>query len=407
MTAIRTLVAATVLLAGATMAQAQCTGDCNNSGDVAVNELVLGVNIALDRATLDQCPSFDVDNSGSVAVNELVTGVNNLLRDLCGDPATPTPTTSGGATPTPTVPAGPASCTFDGAAGPNQSLLGLCLLGQCIPPYGASGEFGVECAEGSGAGGAGTRDCSCSFIRFDPVEIPGVGFACVTAPESGECPDGVQDCNGTTSVNIDSVTDHETGPCSGNADCATKCDAYCAGLEPAKVRFSAACESFCQGGDRVNEPCECDNIPAATCNPASTLFCPNSSCEGKDNEADIDCHCQCIDESFGDTANAAGSMRCRLPTAIRVESGLPCDGQGVLVRLPPLCAPLTTGTNVTFLNHLNELTDVAEPAPLEGSPVACSVIDGGSVSDMVMVGNLTFFDSTVGDIISQLTLKCQ
>lgn len=56
-----------------------CLGDCDESGMVAVNELVTGVNIALDRATLDRCPSFDGNQSLRVEVNELVTGVNHSL----------------------------------------------------------------------------------------------------------------------------------------------------------------------------------------------------------------------------------------------------------------------------------------------------------------------------------------
>jgi hypothetical protein len=57
-----------------------CVGDCNGNGAVAVNELVIGVNIALDRAPLNTCPIFDANGSGGVEVNELVTGVNNALR---------------------------------------------------------------------------------------------------------------------------------------------------------------------------------------------------------------------------------------------------------------------------------------------------------------------------------------
>jgi hypothetical protein len=45
-----------------------------------VDELVRGVNIALNRANLDTCPVFDRDNSGTVAVNELVAAVNSALR---------------------------------------------------------------------------------------------------------------------------------------------------------------------------------------------------------------------------------------------------------------------------------------------------------------------------------------
>jgi hypothetical protein len=84
---------------------AQCVGDCSADNVVAVNELVLGTNIALERAPLSQCPVFDADGDGRVEVNELVTGVNNLLRECPAvtPPATPTPTDSGPtATPTAT-----------------------------------------------------------------------------------------------------------------------------------------------------------------------------------------------------------------------------------------------------------------------------------------------------------------
>jgi hypothetical protein len=64
----------------ATSGPIPCVGDCDGGGSVVVNELVLGVNIALDRAAVTQCESFDVDDSNTVSVNELVSGVNALLR---------------------------------------------------------------------------------------------------------------------------------------------------------------------------------------------------------------------------------------------------------------------------------------------------------------------------------------
>lgn len=97
-----TMALAMALLCVQGRAAAQCAGDCDASGMVAVNELVLGVNIALDRAALQVCPSFDSDDSGTVAVNELVAAVNNALRG-CGITAGPTATAT--STPTATVPA--------------------------------------------------------------------------------------------------------------------------------------------------------------------------------------------------------------------------------------------------------------------------------------------------------------
>lgn len=57
-----------------------CVGDCDGNGFVAIDELVRGVNIALDRARVDVCPNVDQNRDGAVTVNELVLAVNNALR---------------------------------------------------------------------------------------------------------------------------------------------------------------------------------------------------------------------------------------------------------------------------------------------------------------------------------------
>jgi hypothetical protein len=75
---------------GKAKADEVCVGDCNGDGMVSIDELILGVNIALGSATLDQCPSFDADGDGMVGINELVTAVNNALNG-CPIPPTPPP----------------------------------------------------------------------------------------------------------------------------------------------------------------------------------------------------------------------------------------------------------------------------------------------------------------------------
>jgi hypothetical protein len=59
---------------------ATCPGDCDGNGSVAVNELVIGVNISLDRGNVADCRAMDTDSSGTVAVNELVAAVNRALQ---------------------------------------------------------------------------------------------------------------------------------------------------------------------------------------------------------------------------------------------------------------------------------------------------------------------------------------
>jgi hypothetical protein len=56
-----------------------CVGDCDNGGEVTVDEVIKGVNIALLNATIDICPQFDVDGSGTVTVTELILAVNSVL----------------------------------------------------------------------------------------------------------------------------------------------------------------------------------------------------------------------------------------------------------------------------------------------------------------------------------------
>lgn len=56
-----------------------CTGDCNANDTVAIDELVLGVNIALGTQPASACLAFDRNRNDRVAIDELVAGVNNAL----------------------------------------------------------------------------------------------------------------------------------------------------------------------------------------------------------------------------------------------------------------------------------------------------------------------------------------
>ena len=49
---------------------------------VAINELILGVNIVLDLQPVDACPAF-ANAEGMVDIAQLIRGVNNAL-DGCG-----------------------------------------------------------------------------------------------------------------------------------------------------------------------------------------------------------------------------------------------------------------------------------------------------------------------------------
>ncbi len=92
-----------VASAPAAPAAAQCAGDCDADGAVAINELITGVNIALGTTAVSACPSFDGNGDDSVAINELITAVTHALVGCAAAPtATPTPTSGTPATATAT-----------------------------------------------------------------------------------------------------------------------------------------------------------------------------------------------------------------------------------------------------------------------------------------------------------------
>lgn len=71
------------------LAPAQCTGDCNGDGVVTIDELIIGVNMALGRLPLTRCPAMNPDGGSAVTIDELVAAVGNAL-DGCAA-VTPTP----------------------------------------------------------------------------------------------------------------------------------------------------------------------------------------------------------------------------------------------------------------------------------------------------------------------------
>jgi len=79
-TAVNTATASATATADATVtAPPACAGDCDGSGSVAVNELILGVNIALGNNVISACPPFDRNGDGMVSIAELIAAVNAAL----------------------------------------------------------------------------------------------------------------------------------------------------------------------------------------------------------------------------------------------------------------------------------------------------------------------------------------
>src|SRR5262249_35575949 len=56
-----------------------CAGDCDGGDSVTVDELVKGVNIALDGAAPSSCSAFDTNGDGRVTIDEIIAAVNAAL----------------------------------------------------------------------------------------------------------------------------------------------------------------------------------------------------------------------------------------------------------------------------------------------------------------------------------------
>jgi hypothetical protein len=57
-----------------------CPGDCDGRGEVSVDELLRGVNIALGKMPLSECRAMDRGADGSVGVDDLVEAVGTSIR---------------------------------------------------------------------------------------------------------------------------------------------------------------------------------------------------------------------------------------------------------------------------------------------------------------------------------------
>jgi hypothetical protein len=269
-----------------------------------------------------------------------------------------------------------------------------------------SGAFDVTCDPGT-EDVNGKRTCQCSLQALDPLEIPGIGFVCVSS-SGGSCPDGEMDCDGGNALDVDIVAEHTAGVCTSNTDCDSQCGTYCGGI--GKSVHDSGCESFCQAGTRADLPCICDVAGAATCvgGVAGANDCPGGNCEGKDNDPAPDqCHCTCIDAASGG-ASAAGTVSCSSNFSVTIESSLPCDGSGVLVRLPDRCATLTSGSATGVILNANEgFSGTFGPYSESGATGTCSNLDAGVTAGYELVAVLAFFDSTIGDLAARFRIDCE
>ena len=173
-----------------------CIGDCGNDGEVTVDEVLTGLNIALGLREIDECEAMDADGSRSVTVDEIITALSLALTGCPGSGPTRTPTPTRSATPTRT-PSAPPSATATAsrtptatpppALGPVVTYFGLTRADrQAVSPSGVTDE-GIPIFERPFGGGflvvvegrPGTSQvplgqCNTSYDEFDPSVVPDV-----------------------------------------------------------------------------------------------------------------------------------------------------------------------------------------------------------------------------------------
>jgi phosphohistidine phosphatase SixA len=154
-----------------------CVGDCSADGAVTIDELIVGVNIALGNQALSRCNAFDSSGNGVVTVDELIRAVNAALggcavaptasaTDTAGVTATPITTQTATATAppssTPTVTATPVS----NPTGLSALVDGAVVRLAWTPPDPASGFTSVTLLRRLNAAVAGPDDAQATPLFF-------------------------------------------------------------------------------------------------------------------------------------------------------------------------------------------------------------------------------------------------
>ncbi len=224
-----------------------------------------------------------------------------------------------------------------------------------------------------------TAPCSCSIDEIAPVRVSGLGWACIHSFPG--CAPGIIDCDGGSGLDQRIDSHHNIGTCTGNAQCASQCQALCGSAQV----YESGCEGYCRGGSSAGLACSGD------------LFCPNGTCIGPDRVFNGHiCECQCL--TVGGTPSAPGSLRCNLGVRIEVEANQPCGDGDVILELGSQCLPFTTEDTAAYLTDANNVPGQELPPggnTLYGFPVTCPGFAAGGPSAISMVTAVNFFEAPV------------
>ena len=63
-----------------TITPTPCSGDCNEDGQVLIDEVLTLTSILLDQKALVECPTSDRDNNSTITIDEIMLAIGNALR---------------------------------------------------------------------------------------------------------------------------------------------------------------------------------------------------------------------------------------------------------------------------------------------------------------------------------------
>ncbi len=181
---------------------APCVGDCNESGDVTVDEIVTMVNLALTGGVTG-CAAADSNSDGSVTVDEIITAVNNALTGCPASGGQATEECDDGGICIGDATAGQA-CTSDADCG--EGADGVCLAGAkafngCSSDADCPGSTCVRCKTFGGDGCAAncTNETTIDFPLKTgklPSSGPLTGGKCVGGDKAGSACTNDSGCQG-------------------------------------------------------------------------------------------------------------------------------------------------------------------------------------------------------------------
>ncbi|MFQ5514221.1 MAG: hypothetical protein ACE5FG_07235, partial [Myxococcota bacterium] len=289
---------------------------------------------------------------------------------------------------------------------PAHSTLNNLIFGPSFLTLPLTGELEISCGAVNPVTGA--ADCECRIVALDGVEVPAIGAVCFR-PGLEPCPLSRVDCDGGTPLDLDLISEHAISFCglnddpnatdpntfTGPTECEASCRSYCATLPGSYEMVNFSCEGYCDSGTKQGSICSAD------------ADCPDGDCGGGNPVQHANqCNCHCL--QVGGSPSPPGAIWCNNRAGLDVENELPCDGLDVTTQSVRVCAAISSQFGGGELRNADDKgpASVLGPHSDVGQPISCQQFTTTGTDGLVMVGNVNFVDTAIGDLLSQFRTVC-